>query len=201
MNSNQMHTAQRIKAIDPAMASGRAKELLDAVQRKYGGAPNSFKTMANSPAAFQGFLDLSGTLEGGVLPFETRYQIAIAVSELNGCAYCLSAFTAIGRANGMRDETLAMCQTAGSTDPKVDAMLKFVVALVRERGAVTREDFQKAKSAGCSDEEILEIVANVALFTLANYTNLAISAEVDFPLVMPTKQRAEENRVTSIRRK
>lgn len=201
MNDNQMNSAQRMLSIEPGIASGRAKELLDSVQRKYGGAPNSFRAMANSPAAFQGFLDLSGTLEGGVLSFETRYQIAIAVSELNGCAYCLSAFTAIGRANGMKDETLSMCQTAGSTDPKVDAMLKFVVAIVRERGAVTREDFQKVKSAGCSDEEILEIVANVALFTLANYMNLVIGTDVDFPLVLPTKQREEQNKVTAMRKK
>jgi hypothetical protein len=40
---------QRIKAIDPGMAKGKAKELLDAVVNKYGGAPNSFKTMAHSP--------------------------------------------------------------------------------------------------------------------------------------------------------
>ena len=46
------------------------------------------------------------------------------------------------------------------------------------------------KSAGCSDEEIQEIVANVALFTFANYTNLVIGTEVDFPLIMPMKQRA-----------
>jgi len=190
MNNNQMGSTQRIKAIDPGMAKGKAKELLDAVEKKYGGAPNSFKTMANSPTAFQSFLDLSGTLEGGVLPFETRYQIAIAVSEVNGCAYCLSAFTTIGKSQGMRDETLAMCQIAGSTDPKIDAILKFAAAIVRERGAVTPEDFQKVKSAGCSDEEILEIVANVALFTFANYTNLVIRTEIDFPLVTPMKQRA-----------
>jgi uncharacterized peroxidase-related enzyme len=195
MNNNQMHTTQRIKAIDPAMAKGKAKELLDAVVKKYGGAPNSFKTMANSPAGFQGFLDLSTTLEGGVLPFETRYQIAIAVSEINGCAYCLSAFTAIGKGNGMRDETLATCRLAGSTDPKVDAMLKFAAAVVRERGAVTHDDFQKVKSAGCSDEEIQEIVANVALFTFANYINLVVGTEVDFPLVMPLKQGAAEKRL------
>lgn len=187
-----MSSTPRIKAIDPAMAKGKAKELLDAVVGKYGGAPNSFKTMAHSPAVLQGFLDLSGTLEGGVLPFETRYQIAIAVSELNGCPYCLSAFTAIGKSGGMKDETLAMCRTAGSTDPKIDAILKFAAAIVRKRGSVTDEDFQKVKSAGCSDEEIQEIVANVALFTFANYTNLVIGTEIDFPLVMPMKQRAAE---------
>jgi uncharacterized peroxidase-related enzyme len=192
---NQMDRTQRIKAIDPGIAKGKAKELLDAVVRKYGGAPNSFKTMAHSPAGFQGFLDLSATLEGGVLPFETRYQIAIAVSEINGCAYCLSAFTAIGKGSGMKDETLATCRMAGSTDPKIDAMLKFAAAIVRERGAVTAEDFQKVKSAGCTDEEIQEIIANVALFTFANYMNLVIGTEVDFPLVMPMKQRAAEKRM------
>ena len=190
MNNNQTDSTQRIKAIDPGMAKGKAKELLDAVKNKYGAVPNSFKTMAHSPAGFQGFLDLSATLEGGVLPFETRYQIAIAVSEINGCSYCLSAFTAIGKGNGMKDETLAACRRAGSSDPKVDAILKFAAAIVRERGAVTTEDFQKVKSAGCSDEEIQEIVANVALFTFANYTNLVIGTEVDFPLIMPMKQRA-----------
>src|SRR5437762_518419 len=123
MYSNQMDSAQRIKAIDPGMAKGKAKELLDAVVKKYGAAPNSFKTMAHSPAVLQGFLGLSATLEGSVLPFETRYQIAITVSELNGCPYCLSAFTAIGKGAGMKDETLAACRIAGSTDPKIDAML------------------------------------------------------------------------------
>src|SRR5437660_11231048 len=118
MNSNQMDSTQRIKAIDPGMATGKAKELLDAVEKKYGGVPNSFKTMANAPAVLEGFLGLSGTLEGGVLPFETRYQIAIAVSEINGCAYCLSAFTAIGKGAGMKDETLAMGRQAGTTAPK-----------------------------------------------------------------------------------
>lgn len=190
MTTAQMST-QRIKAIDPGMAKGKAKELLDAVGSKYGAVPNSFKSMANSPAGLQSFLDLSGTLEGGVLPFETRYQIAIAVSEINACAYCLSAFTAIGQSRGMKAETLAMCRTAGSADPKIDAILKFATAVVRDRGDVTSNDFQKVKSAGCSDEEIQEIVANVALFTFANYMNLVIGTEVDFPLVTPAKQRAK----------
>lgn len=193
-NNSRMDGTPRIKPIDPGMANGKARELLDVVVKKYGGAPNSFKTMAHSPATFQGFLDLSGTLEGGVLPFETRYQIAIAVSEINGCPYCLSAFSAIGKGNGMKDETLAMCRTAGSADPKIDAMLKFAAAIVRERGAVTPDEFQKVISAGCSNEEILEIVANVALFTYANYINLVIATEVDFPLIRPLKQRAAEQR-------
>lgn len=177
--------AQRIKAPDRGSVRGKSKELLDAVEKKYGAVPNSFRTMAIAPAGLQGFLDLSATLEAGVLPFEARYQIALAVSEINGCPYCLSAFTAIGKANGMKDETLAACRLAGSSDPKIDGMLKFAASIVRTHGSVTNEDFQKVKSAGCSDEEIQEIVANVALFIFANYINLVIGTEVDFPLVAP----------------
>ena len=187
-----MESTQRINAIDPRMATDRAKELLHEVENKYGSIPNSFKTMAHSQAGLQAFLGLSGTLEAGVLPFETRYQVAIAVSEINGCPYCLSAFTAIGRSAGMKDDTLAMCRVARATDPKIDAILKFAAAIVRERGAVTENDFQKVKSAGCSDEEIQEIVANVALFTFANYINLVIATDIDFPLVVPVNQRLAE---------
>jgi uncharacterized peroxidase-related enzyme len=185
MKNNTADNKQRIMAVDPKLAKGKAKELLDAVEKKYGGVPNSFRTMAQSPAGLQGFLDLSGTLEGGVLSFETRYQIALAVSEINGCPYCLSAFTAIGKSRGMTDDTLAVCRLAQSADPKTDAILKFAAAIVRDRGAVSAEEFQKVKSAGCTDEEIQEIVANVALFTFANYINLVIRTDIDFPLVMP----------------
>ncbi len=195
MTTSQITSTQRIKAVDPRTAGNKAKGLLAAVEQKYGGVPNSFKTMAHSPASLQGFLDLSSALEGGALPFETRYQIALAVSEINGCPYCLSAFTAIGRSRGMQDATLAMCRTAGSTDPTVDAILKFAAAIVRARGAVTSEDIQRVRAAGCSDEEIQEIVANVALFTFANYANLVIGTDIDFPLVMPLQQRAPARRM------
>src|SRR2546428_12830493 len=113
MNTNQMDSTQRIKAIGPGMAKGKAKELLDAVEKKYGGVPNSFKAMANAPGVIQGFLGLSGTLEGGVLPFGTCYQSAIAGSEVNGRPYCLSAFTAEGKGAGKKDETLAMGRIGG----------------------------------------------------------------------------------------
>lgn len=188
MNDNETISIQRIQALDPATATGKAKELLDAVHGKYGIVPNSFKTMAGSPVGLQAFLDLSATLEGGVLPFDTRYEIALAASEINGCPYCLSAFTAIGSANGIPADALAACRRAGSSDPKVDAILKFAAAIVRQRGSVTSEDFRKVRAAGVSDEEIQEIVANVALFTFANYINLVIGTEVDFPLVTPLKQ-------------
>ena len=76
---------------------------------------------------------------------------------------------------------------ANSEDPKVDAALKFAKAIVKERGAVSDQDFAKVRAAGYTDTEIMEIVASVALITCANYINLVAQTEIDFPLVMPEK--------------
>ena len=176
---------QRFKAVDPGAAKGGTKALLDAVNARYGAVPNSFKVMANSPHTLGGFRGLSDTLGDGLLPPDTRSQIAIAVSELNKCPYCLSAFTALGRAGGISDGVLETCRLAESDDPKVDAALKFAKAIVKNRGTVADDEFARVKAAGYGDAEILEIVANVALYTFANYANLVSKTEIDFPLVTP----------------
>ena len=183
-----MPDRSRFEAVDSAAAKGEARDLLKEVEAKYGVVPNSFRVMANSPKTLAGFRGLSDTLGDGLLPFETRYQIAVVVSELNKCPYCLSAFTALGKAGGISDSALEACRLAGSDDPKIDAALKFAKAILKNRGSVSESDFMKVRAAGYSDSEILEIVANVALYIFANYVNLVSKTEVDFPLVTPFKQ-------------
>ena len=180
-----MENTQRIPSISPAVATGNVKEMLGAVKEKLGMVPNTFQVMANSEVVLEGYLGLMGTLDKGSLPFETRNQISIAVSEINKCAYCLSAFTAIGKGAGVSDQALDMCRVAGSEDPKVDAALKFTRAVMQARGAVTDEDVEKVRSAGYTNAEIQEIVANVALYSFINYINLVAHTEIDFPLVTP----------------
>lgn len=180
-----MQDKQRFKAVDLATAKGEAGDLLKAVEARYGAVPNSFRVMANSPKTLAGFRSLSDTLGDGLLPFETRYQIAVAVSELNECPYCLSAFTALGRSGGISGGALEACRLAGSDDPKIDAALKFAKVILENRGSVNEDEFMKVRAAGYSDAEILEIIANVALYIFANYVNLVSQTEVDFPLVAP----------------
>src|SRR5436305_9863138 len=87
----------RITQISHEAASGRARELLDAVMDRLGLVPNMTRAMANSPAALDGYLQLSGALGKGALPARVREQIALAVAQANACDYCLAAHSAIGR--------------------------------------------------------------------------------------------------------
>jgi len=78
-------------------APEKSRPLLDAVQKQLGVVPNLFRLVATSPQALEGYLGLSGALAKGALPAATRERIALAVAEVNGCDYCLSAHTYLGR--------------------------------------------------------------------------------------------------------
>ncbi len=54
----------RIKPIDPDNAQGRAKLLLDGVQKSFGMTPNLMRTLANSPAALEASVDAVRREEG-----------------------------------------------------------------------------------------------------------------------------------------
>src|SRR5208282_3631811 len=95
-SSTQENTMSRLPAIQTEAATGKAKELLEAVQAKLKITPNMTRVMANSPAVLQAYLSFSGALATGTLGAKLGEQIAIEMGEQNSCQYCLSAHTAIG---------------------------------------------------------------------------------------------------------
>jgi len=173
---------QKITAIKHAEASGKAKELLDGVNAKLGFVPNMMATMASSPAVLEGYLNLSGAL-GSSLNAKLREQIALTVAEINGCGYCAAAHSAIGKMVGLDEHSIEDARRSSSHDAKTNAALKFAKELVISRGKVTETDFDDVKSAGYSEKEISEIVANVGLNIFTNYFNETAKTVVDFPVI------------------
>lgn len=181
---------QRITAINHETAEGKAKELLDGVKAKIGFAPNMMKTMANSPVVLEAYLNFSGSL-GSTLNAKLREQIALTVAEINGCQYCASAHSAIGKMSGLNENAILSARRASSDDAKSDAALKFASALVISRGKVSETELQSVKTAGYTEKEISEIVAHVALNIFTNYFNETAETIVDFPAIeFPLASRA-----------
>jgi alkylhydroperoxidase family enzyme len=84
---------------------------------------------------------------------------------------------------GLRENEILNSRQSFSTDPKVDAALKFARTVVVNRGDVTDNDLRSVRNAGYSDGEIAEIVANVVLNVFTNYFNHVAQTEMDFPRV------------------
>jgi len=173
----------RIKVVDPKSATGETKALLDAVAQQLGGVPNFIRALANSPAALSAFLGLYGPLRNAALDQATQERIALVVAEENGCQYCVSAHTAIGRGAGLSSEEMALNRRGGSHDGKAAAAVAFAKALNEHRGEVTTGEFEALRGAGFSDGEIVEIITVVALNAFTNILGKSTLIEIDFPKV------------------
>lgn len=159
-----------------------SQPLLEAVKKSLGSAPNLFRLTANSPAALEGLLGLSGALGKGQLNPATRERVALAVAQLNGCDYCLAAHSYLG-ANiaKLTSQEMQANRRGQSSDAKADAAVRFAASIVKNRGQVDAAEVQAVRDAGYSDAELVEIVAHVAYNTFTNYLNEVLGTEVDFP--------------------
>jgi uncharacterized peroxidase-related enzyme len=169
----------------------QSQPLLAAVQKQLGLVPNLFRVVGNSPAALEGYLGLNAALSKGALDGRTRERIALTVAALNGCSYCLSAHTYLGKNVAQLDEVeLAANRNGASGDAKADAALRFAARVVEERGHVSDADLGAVKAAGYGDAEVVEIVLHVALNTLTNYVNEVAKTVIDFPEVTASARKA-----------
>jgi uncharacterized peroxidase-related enzyme len=171
----------RIPLIDPNTATAERKALLTDIHGAFGATPNMFKAVANSPAALASMWGSFGALGGGVIPAKLGELIAVAVANRNACEYCLAAHTALGRKAGSTSADMVAAQVGHSDDPKTQAALTFALRVVEGRGQLQAGDVEELRAAGYSDEEIVEILAHVALNLFTNYVNVAFDVPVDFP--------------------
>jgi len=144
-----------IPALDHAPEA--SKPILDAVKTQLGVVPNMFRLFSSSPAALKGLTSLSGALTKS-LDVKTRERIALAVAQVNGCNYCLSAHTYLGlNLAKISPEEIALNRKGSSSDPKADAAVRFAAKVAEARGHVSDDDLVAVRKAGYSDAQVLEI--------------------------------------------
>jgi uncharacterized peroxidase-related enzyme len=177
-----MSQPSRIAPIDLPATDAHVKPLLDGVQQGLGMIPNLFRVAARSPAALEGLVALFGAVGKGHLDARSRESIALVVSEVDACDYCLSAHSALGARAGLTEAAIDAARHGTSDDPRRAALLALARATVEHRGRVGSA-LDDARGAGLSDADIVDVVANVALTVFTNYLNELAQTEIDFPIV------------------
>lgn len=173
--------AARIDPTTPQTAPEDSKPLLEDLRRALGKVPNLYATVAHSPAALRGILELEEALAKGALTAREAELVKLHVSELNGCGYCLSAHTLLGTRAGLsRDEIMAGRAGQAGT-PREAAILALARRIVRTGGSGAGTELAAAREAGLSDAEVVEIVAHVASKAFSNALAILARTEIDFP--------------------
>src|SRR5574343_672822 len=152
-----------VPLIDVTQTTADRAAVLTQIQQAFGTVPNMFRAVAHSPAALRSMWGSFGALGGGSIPAKLGEQIAVAVADRNACEYCLAAHTALGRKAGASAAEMSAAQAGESADAATAAALRFALKLVEQRGQVGEADVQALRGAGFSDEQIVEILAHVAL--------------------------------------
>jgi uncharacterized peroxidase-related enzyme len=164
-----------------------SQAILDNVNKALGFVPNHYRLMSISPNALGGWAGLMGPASR-TLDLKTREGIALAVSEANGCNYCLAAHSYVStNLAKIPPEEIALNRQGDSSDPKRRAAVAFAKALIETRGKVSDAQFAAVKDAGWTDANIVEMIALTAQFLLTNFMNNAAQTPIDFPAVSPAK--------------
>ena len=169
----------RTAALKPEHVPADSKPTLDAFTKNIGFTPNMMAAFAQSPIAFNAWAALLGSLSKA-LDVKTRDSIGLAVSEVNGCNYCLTVhnFTA-----ELPAEEIILAREGHASDPKRDAVVQFARKVIQTRGEISDADLKAVRDAGYTDANVMEIVALVAMYSLTNFFNNVFDPEKDFPAV------------------
>src|SRR6266446_3845915 len=188
MQKNEAKTRINMSRLTPIQTNGATSELKRSLKNsrlKLAEAPRFLQVMANSPASLRAYVRAEAALVRGQLTPRQRQQVALAVAEINGSSYSLSAHYNTGKSLGLTHQEMQLARNAAAADPKADTMLRFTRAVVLQRGDISDEDFQALGKAGFTDAQIIEIVANIGLNIFSNYFSSVAKTEVDFPLLQP----------------
>jgi uncharacterized peroxidase-related enzyme len=164
-------------------ATGRTAELFTAIKARMGKVPNAYDAIgSNSPVALDALLKFDAALAATSLGKQDIEVIKLAVSEVNGCDYCLAAHTLMGKLAGLSpDAMLAARRGTPGGDARLDALSTFVRSVAGSRGTVAAEVVDAFKAAGFSDAQVVDTLFAVTSITFTNLLNRVNDTVLDFP--------------------
>jgi uncharacterized peroxidase-related enzyme len=148
-------------------------------EEKLGLVPNVLLAYAFDEKKLRAFTEMYNDLmlgDSGLSKLE-REMIAVAVSSVNHCYYCLTAHGAAVRqlsGDPKLGEQMAMNYRAAELSPRRKAMLDFAVKLTERPDLIEEADRQGLREAGFSDRDIWDIASVAAFFNMSNRVAAAV---------------------------
>lgn len=172
MNTFNVPTRDSVSATNQA--------IFDQLKGQLGFVPNLYATLAHSENALGSYLALQSAKSS--IQGKAREVVNLVVSQVNGCAYCLAAHTAIGGMVGFKPEQiLDIRRGAAPWENKLDALAKLVKNIASERGHADPARLQAFFDAGWTQENLVDVIVTVGDKTITNYLHAATQVPVDFP--------------------
>jgi AhpD family alkylhydroperoxidase len=160
--------------------SPRNQEIFDNLQKQLGFVPNLYATLAYSEHALGSYLALQSAKSS--IQGKAREVVNLVVSQVNECAYCLAAHTAIGKMTGFTDaQVLEIRSGTAVFDTKLDALAQLTKSIASNRGRADERLVDAFFAAGWTRENLVDVIVTIGDKTVTNYLHATTRVPVDFP--------------------
>jgi uncharacterized peroxidase-related enzyme len=164
-----------------AQVGPESQIMFEAMQKRLGKVPNLYATMGYSAYALKSFLDLDATLSHGVFNGKQREAIALVVSEVNHCEYCLAGHTIAAMRNGLTSEETINIRKGTSTDEKINAIVQLAKSIAETQGHPEEKYLDQFFATGYDEAALMELIGFVVVRIFTNYVFSITNIPVDFP--------------------
>ncbi|TDX00889.1 carboxymuconolactone decarboxylase family protein [Dinghuibacter silviterrae] len=163
-----------------AEVSVHNQAIFDKLQKGLGFVPNLYAYFAKNDTALGDYLAFQN--RKSTLDAKEREVVNLVTSQINGCRYCQSAHTVVGRMAGFTDgQILDIRKGTAPFDPKLDALAKFTASVVKNKGRVAVDDFF---AAGYTEANLVDVVIAIGDKIISNYLHNLTELPIDFPLAV-----------------
>lgn len=158
------------------------KEVFDWYRESFGFVPNLSLVLSASPAALRSYwLSQQELQQCGVLTPEEHNVIQMSIAVENRCKYCVSGHHMAGKMFfGSEEEDLQALRNNGNlSNVKFEALRAFTLEVYRNKGRISDKALDHFLSIGYSKAQAVEVVTNIAVKVLSNFTNQMAMTELD----------------------
>ncbi len=164
-----------------AEVSANNQQVFDTLQKGLGFVPNLYAYFAKSETALADYLAFQN--RKSTLRAKEREAINLVVSQVNGCRYCQSAHSVLGKMNGFTDEQIfELRKGSAGFDAKLDALVKLAKSITVNRGHTDEALAEAFFEAGYTEANLVDVIIVIGDKIISNYIHNITGFEIDFPL-------------------
>ncbi|MFH4966414.1 carboxymuconolactone decarboxylase family protein [Gaetbulibacter sp. M235] len=160
-----------------------SKQIFESIKKQIGMLPNVYAVTGYSSESLALHINMTNKAGKGSFTNKELEAIKLAVSQVNGCHYCLSAHTAIAKMNGFTDEDALSFRQLTSSDDKLNILTKLAANITTNRGRATKELIEAFFDIGYTEKALVDLILVITDITFTNYLNEIVKVPIDFPEV------------------
>lgn len=151
-------------------APEKSRPALEGLKKNLGLVPNLAATMAESPTLVNGFIGAFGNFHGGSFTGGEKQVLLLTNAVTNTCPWAVAFHSTAALREGVAAaDVQAIRERRAPGDARAAALSAFTRALIEKRGHVDARDLEAFTAAGFAADQVLEVIAGLAVSVMANY--------------------------------